>query len=329
MATKPKNKKPQPHMFIDANIFLDFYRSRNEANLNLLERLSGVNEHIICTYQVEMEFLKNRQRVFQDAVAEYYSKNQAKLPKLPATLSRPHMNSKREKIETLRSDHAAAMHTQAQKILENPQQNDRIYRTLRTIFESPKPHVLTRDMQERRQIRRLAWRRFILGYPPRKRPDTSIGDAFNWEWIIYCAQNIPGDIIVASGDSDFGTEFKGQYYINDQLLKEFKDRVGPKRKIIYTRKLSDALKQMHVHIPKNEIAAEREATRQRAGASSDSDLPITLMLLRFAGLITDEEIQNLYSATIEELLSRASPDTNKDLLPERAPPEKALPKQDG
>ena len=46
------------YAFIDTNIFLDFYRSKNETSLSLLRKLDGVGERVICTYQVEMEFLK-------------------------------------------------------------------------------------------------------------------------------------------------------------------------------------------------------------------------------------------------------------------------------
>jgi predicted nucleic acid-binding protein len=46
----------QSYAFIDTNIFLDFYRTGNEASLSLLEKLKTVKDRILSTYQVEMEF---------------------------------------------------------------------------------------------------------------------------------------------------------------------------------------------------------------------------------------------------------------------------------
>ena len=82
--TKKKAKrKIQAYAFIDTNIFLDFYRG-SEATIAMLEKLEQVRDRIICTYQVEMEFLKNRQFEIGRIV------NQANLnldASLPAVLS--------------------------------------------------------------------------------------------------------------------------------------------------------------------------------------------------------------------------------------------------
>src|SRR6266481_3022074 len=53
----------RPLLFIDTNIFLDFYRTRGEAGLTLLGHIEKVSGLLIMTDQVEMEFLNNRQRV--------------------------------------------------------------------------------------------------------------------------------------------------------------------------------------------------------------------------------------------------------------------------
>ncbi len=69
MSEEATQRRPrQVYAFIDTNIFLDFYRQSNDATLRLLERLKPVRDRIICTYQVEMEFLKNRQTVLLGAL---------------------------------------------------------------------------------------------------------------------------------------------------------------------------------------------------------------------------------------------------------------------
>jgi hypothetical protein len=47
-------------LFVDTNIWLDFYRARTEAGLALLKHLEKVADKVIVTYQLEMEFKKNR-----------------------------------------------------------------------------------------------------------------------------------------------------------------------------------------------------------------------------------------------------------------------------
>jgi hypothetical protein len=57
-------------LFIDANIWLDFYRVINDAGrigLKLLERVEAVSDRLIVTYLLEMEFKTNRQKVLQES----------------------------------------------------------------------------------------------------------------------------------------------------------------------------------------------------------------------------------------------------------------------
>lgn len=50
----------QKLLFIDTNIWLDFYRARNEISLKLLKDIEKIADRLIVTYQLESEFKKNR-----------------------------------------------------------------------------------------------------------------------------------------------------------------------------------------------------------------------------------------------------------------------------
>src|SRR5260370_15181252 len=79
------------------------------------------------------------------------------------------------------------------RALENPGVHDPVYKVCQRVFHKRDDISLSRDNVLRRVIRRNAFKRFLLGDPPRKKNDTSIGDAFNWEWIVHCAtQRTPG-----------------------------------------------------------------------------------------------------------------------------------------
>lgn len=265
MKTARKRAPRQTFVFVDTNIFLDFYRESNEATLSLLERLKPVRDCIISTYQVEMEFLKNRQGVLAESLAKL---------KAQPTLGIPAILANTGTSESLRAVNKAAgkkseiIRKRIVNLLKAPKQNDVVYQTLNEVFQSTAGHVLTRDMAIRQRIKRLAWRRWIPGYPPRKRSDTSIGDALNWEWLIHCGKTLQGRILIVSRDGDYGTSVQSDHFLNDHLLQEYRDRVGPKKSIGLTSRLSDALKELSVTVPKNEIEAEEASLKISARVSA-------------------------------------------------------------
>jgi hypothetical protein len=57
-------------LFIDTNIYLNFYRIRNEVKASFLEHLEAIKNSLIITDQVEMEFKKNRQSAILDGMKE-------------------------------------------------------------------------------------------------------------------------------------------------------------------------------------------------------------------------------------------------------------------
>jgi predicted nucleic acid-binding protein len=249
---KEKVKPIQAYAFIDTNIFLDFYRSSNEANLTLLEKLVTVKERIISTYQVEMEFLKNRQTTLLKSIKEVRADIVGSVPAVITDYQT------KEALKRLRDDgrkRVATLNSKVGKVLSNPNANDRVYQALQDIFSSEDSHVLTRDMPVRQQIKKRAMRRFFLGYPPRKPEDTSCGDALNWEWIVECSKKLSGRIYIVTRDGDYGCEHDGKYFLNDQLKREFRDRVGNKS-IVFTKRLSEALRALEVHVTKKEEEAE-------------------------------------------------------------------------
>ncbi|MDZ7842171.1 MAG: PIN domain-containing protein [Gammaproteobacteria bacterium] len=267
MAARRKTKKRaiQSFAFIDTNIFLDFYRAPTENTLSLLEKLDRVKDRVICTYQIEMEFLKNRQTEIMNIAK---ASNLDIDARLPAVMGDSQLDTTLKRLKQELDKRKKQLEERVARIIDNPSGYDPIYSTLETIFASEADLVLTRDMSIRHSIKRRAWRRFILGYPPRKKNDTSIGDALNWEWIIHCAQNRRGKIVIVSRDSDYGCKYNGKCFLNDALKKEFRDRVG-KKSILYTDKLSEALKELQIHVTKAEEKSEQEQIR---GLNLRSDL---------------------------------------------------------
>ncbi len=253
-------------LFVDANIWLDFYRGGNDFSIQLLDHLEAIQDKLIITYQLETEFKKNRQRVILDSI---------KSLKQPDFYPRPAFFSDAKIVKTLNSNIKNArsqtekIKQRLEKALENPAINDPVYKACQRIFRSRGVLVLSRDDSQRNlrtQIRRKALRRFLHGCPPRKNDDTSIGDAINWEWMIECALKQKAELVIVSRDADYGIDIGKKAYVNDHLQQEFKERVSQKRKVQLYTKLTAALdKEFKLSVSKSEkeeedklISAKRE-----------------------------------------------------------------------
>jgi len=242
-------------LFVDTNIWLDFYRSRTDAGLALLHHLEALQDKLIVTYQLEMEFKKHRQEAILETV---------NLLKPPTQVSRPALFSDAKAVNALHKNIKAAekrvatLKARLKQVLLTPSSHDPVYQVCQRIFHKTDDLLLTRTMmREKAVVKRKAMRRFLLGCPPRKRNDTSMGDAVNWEWVVHCAHAKKADVVVVSRDTDYGITYDGKSYINDHLAQEFKDRTSRKRKIVLYDRLSQALKEFTVAVTPEEESEEK------------------------------------------------------------------------
>ena len=245
-------------IFIDTNVFLDFYRigtgGMATRQLKLVDKYRDI---IITNGQVEMEFKKNRQKVIINTIKEVKQSAPKQVQVPPVLLDAQPAKS----LKKLQKDIDKQMKTvrgRIEKIMKNPVKNDPVYKGLQDLFRSVSQYNLTRDNDVRHEIRELAMKRFQLGYPPRKSADTSIGDAVNWEWIVRCAKDSGCDVIIVSRDSDYGTPYGQEVFLNDWLMQEFGERVGKRRKIKLTNLLTTAFKLIEEEVSDQDVKQEEE-----------------------------------------------------------------------
>lgn len=176
----------------------------------------------------------------------------------PNKISRPGILSEDRTLKAIQGDikeierRIKILKDRLERIFKEPRKYDPVYKVVQRIFNKKDNLNMTRQIKEKDRIRREAWKRFLYGYPPRKKNDTSIGDAINWEWIVEVASQNNADIVIVSRDSDYGITFEDKSYLNDWLLHEFKDRTSRLRDIRLSIKLSDTLKEFQVVISKEE-----------------------------------------------------------------------------
>ena len=260
-------------VFIDTNIYLDFYRYRNDVSLSLLRRLDTNHDRIITTAEVEMEYKKNRQRVILEALQSIRPQGLTQL-NIPSFLKESTYNKTSARLAKESKALASRLATRTERLLQSPGRYDPVYRILQRLFKAKATCHLSRGSNMRQEIREKAQKRCMLGYPPRKPNDTSIGDAINWEWIICCANQCQDDIVLISRDSDYGPLHKDTYYLNDWLLQEFKERVSRKRSITLTGRLAEGFKIAGITVPQEEEQAEERflrALRQAATQAGSLD----------------------------------------------------------
>lgn len=245
----------QQLLFIDTNIWLDFYRARNETGLALLKHAEAVADKIIVTYQLESEFKRNRQTAILEGMQEL--KSPAQIPR-PGIFSDAKASAVLTKSMKEADKRVKALKQKLTRVLDNPTEHDPVYQACQRIFHKEDPLVLTREDKIRHLIRRKAFRRFLHGCPPRKKNDTSIGDAINWEWMIHCANAANAELVIVTRDSDYGIHFENKAYVNDHLRQEFSERVSRKRKILLYARLSEALRHFAVPITPQEEEVETE-----------------------------------------------------------------------
>lgn len=254
-------------LFVDTNIWLDFYRSNNEAGFSLLRHLNKLSPFIIMTEQVEMEFHKNRQAEILRSVSAL---SPPKTMSFPAFLTIKQVN---EINKTIRDTQRLFKTIQSYlpSILENPEVNDQVYQACNKIFGKKDDLRFGKNHSEWKSIQEKAENRHRLGYPPRKHSDTSIGDAVNWEWIIHCAISSKSNIAIVSRDSDYGQTSGEKTYLNNHLKREFSDRVGKVQRITLYAKVSSVLKEYKVTVTKKEQQEEDRIIQLSPGPNRGSE----------------------------------------------------------
>jgi predicted nucleic acid-binding protein len=260
-----KNKKKTPKLdaliFIDTNIYLDFYRIRkSDVSIKYLNEIETHKDIIITTNQVEMEYKKHRQNAIFEALGAVKKISDPNTD-LPAVVSDAKAVEMIKKSRKVIDEQQKKLKRRIESILTNPNRHDPVFKVLQSLFSNHSEINLNRQNKERYTIRKLALKRFILGYPPRKNSDNSIGDAVNWEWIIRCAEITKKHIIIVSRDYDFGLAYENELFVNDWLSQEFKQRISQQRKLILTNKLTQAFKLVEIPVTQEMIDEEVEISK--------------------------------------------------------------------
>jgi len=256
-------------IFIDTNIFLDFYRiTGRDTKLSILSLIDDNQGRIITGEQVEMEYKKNRQGRILEAMRSLKQNGPSHLQP-PAFLKEAQPSRMIAKnIEQIKKQ-TGRIEKRLERALSDPAQYDPIYQCLQRLFRADCDYHLTSSKGTWKQMWSSAQRRFLRGYPPRKSADTSCGDAVNWEWIVHCAAESKRNIVLVSRDQDYGQVLDDRPVLNDWLQTEFKERTGKKRKIVLTNRLTSAFQIVSIKATKEQISEEQSIPPDHADPTDE------------------------------------------------------------
>ncbi|MGH8066521.1 MAG: PIN domain-containing protein [Candidatus Entotheonellia bacterium] len=149
--------------FVDTNIWLDFYRSRTEAELTLLKHLDAIRDRIIISSQVEMEFMKHRQAVILESIREL---------KPPSHISRPGLFSDAKAVRALNKNLKQAeervklLKDRLSKVFERPAIYDPVYKVCQRVFHKNDELNLSRSHRLHEGIGKVPFKPDLFGHLP-------------------------------------------------------------------------------------------------------------------------------------------------------------------
>lgn len=209
-------------LFIDTNIFLDFYRSNTEK-LKVLDELKKNAAHIVFPRQVYNEYKRNRVLMLENILSNI--KNSA--PKTGFSSSVISDFDEYKEMNRLIKEHgekSKELQNKIKEMIEEPEK-DLVFMKVEEIISLEGVTIL--EVTDRHIEK--ARKRQLLGNPPGSEK-FCIGDEIIWECIL---SGVEDDIVIVSRDN---TYVKNSYIIKE----EFKGKTG-KELLGVTNRITDAL----------------------------------------------------------------------------------------
>lgn len=260
-------------VFIDANIYLNFFDS-NKPNLKkLLNSLLEIKDSIFVSTQIVDEVNRNKLDIARKSFSNYFDN----ILKLNLINFPEHLEVESNKLQSWKNQNKEINQKQEelkkqlaeiiQKTLEEIMRSaDKVSQTFGLLFE---------DALEASEAEIQAARhRKEIGNPPGKAKDP-LGDQISWELFLKCSISSE-KIWIITKDLDYYTSFHGEIYLNPFLYNELVEANDGNPSIFCFESLSDGLN----HFNKNSSEKIKE-------------LPTEEELKT----ITEEELSNLPTQT--------------------------------
>ena len=226
-------------IFIDTNIYLDFFNNSQPQLKKLLSTLVELRSKVIVPRQVVYEVSRNKVQKLAESLTELHKKARVEsilLPEqhdLPGTTGKVQdWNRRRRALQQQAAELEKESRALIATLLADVQHGrDPVSLALSKVFENaidPTDAIVVaaRDRRER-------------GNPPGKKSDT-LGDQLSWETLLsFCEDK--SDLWFVSRDEDFGVHYDESLYFNAFLQNELTQKL-PTKKVHAFSALPAALK---------------------------------------------------------------------------------------
>ncbi len=286
-------------IFIDTNIFLDFYRSNTVKDIQLLMSTLFMNyDSLLSTEQSSNEFLRNRARTLNDFLVDFRAKSKTVNHTSSAIRAMDEFARHQEIVKELNRSYQVIIKKMEDMIADI--QKDEIYQKYKDLHKRVKTIPITDE------ILAVAWNRKISGNPPTSDKYTC-GDEIIWESLLAYGSNSHCNLIIVSGDGTFTQNA-------DFLKNEY--RTKTKGKLDLCPNIADALFQIGIELPQTVInAADNirwtdiivQAFKNLGGQASLKELCSEIKDIVFF-CYPDKQRNNAKEATIRGVLQRFSSD---------------------
>jgi len=211
-------------IFLDTNAYFSCFDTDPLSQLKELARVvedKKLKLEIILTEQVAEEFLRGiGERIEQ-------SRKSLKITNivLPQNkeISKEDLKTLREAIEKIHKDKEKECIKKIEKFEKETLEAEKI---THEIFKNAKRISTSKEIIEKAQLR------WIKGNPPKKKNDSSYGDAISWESLLQ--EKIEDELVVISNDGDYSETYKEEKIINRFLKKEWEEKTGKKVQLYTT-----------------------------------------------------------------------------------------------
>ncbi|HBU8931464.1 PIN domain-containing protein [Klebsiella pneumoniae] len=281
-------------LFIDTNIYLDFYRAASDR-LSLFEELKKLRGALIISEQGYKEFQRNRT---------------VQLTKLSAEIERTTSTSiYTTAVVKDMAEHKEAIHLQSQirklgqelkmkigVMLEPKPGDDPVLDAYEDLIKTSPPKPTRKDLIAKAEMRK------ILGNPPTSPDRHSVCDELLWEELIYYCNE---DLIIVSNDKTF-TE-------NKKILRDEFSKAHPGKKLEIVKSVSEALNILGKVSERLEATEDEMLFNIKQLTSKTADAIMEIAIRKSSPIILKKDQERVTLKIKNVSLSRENSDKN-DLL---------------
>ena len=226
------------HLFIDSNIFLNFFSLTSDDLEELKKLIVLIDTGDVTLYlptQVALEVTKNRERVILESLDQFKQNNlNNAFPNI--TKEYPEYDEMRKSINSYKTQKKELQKKLYADIENKTTKADKV---ISDLFEKANYIKITDDLYKKASMR------FHKGFPPRKEDKVHVyGDAISWETLLSL---VPAetDLYLISQDSDFQSKFNREAF-SPFLMEEWK--MTKESSVFYYRNLTDFFQDKFPHI---------------------------------------------------------------------------------